>query len=87
MHALYALAYDLVDGRHERRDADARTRRLLRTPAFAATAVVMLTLSVGSTAAIFSLLHALVLRPLPVPAPEELVQVSTRDRLGREADR
>lgn len=61
-------------------------RSLLRTPIFTATALLILALSLGATTAVFSLLHALVLRPLPVPKPHQLVQVGDRDALGRDAD-
>lgn len=61
-------------------------RSLLRTPLFAATAVAILALSVGATTAVFSMLHALVLRPLPVPHPHELVQVSVFNHRGQITD-
>ena len=61
-------------------------RRLGRAPAFTITAIVVLTLAAGASAAVFSLLRALVLRPLPVPHPEQLVQITTLDPLGREGD-
>lgn len=60
-------------------------RSLLRTPLFTTTAVLILALSVGATTAVFTLVHALVLRPLPVPDPHELVRVTTINRNG-EAD-
>lgn len=47
-------------------------RSLLRNPAFAATAVLTLALGIGANAAIFSLLHAVILRALPVPSAEQL---------------
>ena len=50
------------------------------------TAVVILSLSVGAATAVFSLLYALVLRPLPVPNAHELVRVSTFDRRGSNSD-
>ena len=48
--------------------------------------MLILSLSVGAATAVFSLLYALVLRPLPVPNPHELVRVSTFDRRGSDAD-
>ena len=42
-------------------------RSLLRTPLYSATSVLILSLSVGATTAVFTLLHALVWRPLPCP--------------------
>lgn len=61
-------------------------RSLYRTPVFAASSVLVLTLAVGANAAVLSLIYALVLRPLPVPVPHELVQLATRDSFGRVGD-
>ena len=69
-----------------RRELTYALRSLRRTPVFAASAILILTLAVGATTAVFSLLYALVLRPLPVPSPHSLVQVSTRQANGREGD-
>lgn len=52
-------------------------RAYRRTPGFALIVVVTLALAIGANTAIFSLLHALVLRDLPVRDPATLVQVST----------
>ncbi|HEX6059601.1 MAG TPA: ABC transporter permease [Gemmatimonadaceae bacterium] len=51
-------------------------RALRRSPAFAAVAVASLALGIGANTAIFTLIDALVLRTLPVPHPDELVQVT-----------
>ena len=48
-------------------------RRLIRSPAFAATAIVTLALGIGANAIVFGFLNALVLQPLPVSRPGELV--------------
>ena len=47
-------------------------RLLRRSPAFTVVAVLSLAIGIGSTAAVFSLADALVLRKLPVVAPDEL---------------
>src|SRR5262249_7808154 len=51
-------------------------RSLRRAPTFSLIVIVTLALAVGATAAVGSLLNALVLRPLAVPSPEQLVTLS-----------
>ena len=51
-------------------------RRLRRTPAFAVAAVLTLTLGIGATTAVFSVVNAVVLRPLPYPESDRLVDLS-----------
>ena len=50
-------------------------RTLVRSPAFALVVVVSLALGIGANTAIFSLVNAVLLKPMPVDAPEELVAV------------
>src|SRR5579863_10275262 len=58
-------------------------RALPSQPAFVAVAVSSLALAIGANSAIFSLADALLLRPLPVPGPSRVFDVSytTRDNL------
>ncbi len=48
-------------------------RGLLRRPAFAIVAVIILALGIGANTTIFTLINAVLLKPLPVSKPEELV--------------
>jgi predicted permease len=48
-------------------------RRLVRAPGFTAAATITLALGIGSTTAIFSVIEAVILRPLPYPEPARLI--------------
>ena len=48
---------------------------LLRNWSFTATAIVALTLGIGATSAIFSVIYGVLLKPLPYRDPEQLVRV------------
>ena len=61
-----------------RGDARYALRTFARNRTFTATAIVTLALGIGANTAIFSLFDALMLRWLPVPNPQALVQVGVK---------
>src|SRR6266545_8026912 len=53
-------------------------RTLRRSPIFLIVAVLSLALGIGENTAIFTLIHQLILQPLPVRDPEQLVMLAGR---------
>lgn len=54
-------------------------RQFRKAPGFTATAVLTLSLGIGATTAIFTLVHAVLLKSLPVARPEQLIRVGNEE--------
>jgi putative ABC transport system permease protein len=65
-----------------RHDIGGALRQMRRAPAFTALAVATLALGIGANSAIFALVDATLLRPLPIPDPGRVVILSERTASG-----
>jgi predicted permease len=63
----------MIDG--VKQDLGYAFRTLRRSPGFALAAILILGVGIGATTTIFSVVDTVVLRPLPFPDPDELIQV------------
>ena len=54
-------------------------RQFRKAPGFAATAILTVALGIGATTAIFTLVHAVLLKSLPVVKPQELWRVGNEE--------
>ena len=61
------------------RDIRQAVRQARRNPAFSAAAITTLALGIGATVAVYSLVHAVLLRPLPYGDPDRLVRIESRN--------
>ena len=59
-------------------------RGFVRSPAFTLTAIGSLALGIGANTAIFTLVHALLLKPLPFERPDHLVSLTERNLAGND---
>jgi putative ABC transport system permease protein len=65
------------------RDLRFAVRSLAKNPSFSLIAIVTLSLGIGATTSIFSVVNAVVIQPLPYPQADELVHVGTAMTDGR----
>jgi predicted permease len=61
-------------------------RRLSQSLGFTSTVILTLALGIGGTAAIFSVVNGILIKPLPYPESERLVALKLRSREGRNID-
>ena len=54
-------------------------RTLARTPGFSIIAIVVMALGIGATAALFTVVHSVLLKPLPLPGVDRLVMIYEAD--------
>lgn len=64
------------------RDVRLTVRHLVKAPGYAAAAIITLGLAMGANSAIFSAVYAVLLRPLPITAPSDLIVCWATDSEG-----
>jgi predicted permease len=68
------------------RDLRYGVRTLRRSPGFALTAILVMALGIGATTALFTIVRAVLLKPLPFRDPDHLVMVYEHFRTGTDGD-
>jgi predicted permease len=68
------------------RDLRYGVRTLARTPGFSILAVLVMALGIGANVALFTVVHSVLLKPLPFPDQDRLVRVYEADAKGRFQD-
>ena len=61
------------------------TRQLTKAPGSSLTAIVSLTLGIGATTAVFSVIYAILMNPYPYAAPDRMVHMRLLDPAGHES--
>ncbi len=61
-------------------------RQLRKSPMFALTTILTLALGIGATTAIFSLVYAVMLKPLPFPQSDRLLWLTKEDHSSGAGD-
>ena len=56
------------------RDIRYGVRTLVKTPGFSLIAIMVMALGIGSTVALFTVVHSVLLKPLPLPSIDRLVR-------------
>jgi predicted permease len=64
------------------RDLRYAARTLLRTPGFAAVAVLVMAIGIGASVSLFTVIDSVLLRPLPFPNPDRLVAIYSQDAVS-----
>ena len=59
-------------------------RQLIKTPGFTLTAILSLTLGIGATTAVFSVIYAILMNPYPYAAPDRMIHMRLLDSAGHE---
>jgi len=60
-------------------------RELRRRPGFALTAVLSLTLGIGATSAVFSVVYAILIDPFPYPGADRIMEMRLVDKAGKDS--
>src|SRR5580700_4297631 len=63
------------------RDLGYTLRQLRRSPGFALTTVLTFTMAIAANVVVFGVLNALLFHPLPVPQPQQIMQIQGKESL------
>jgi predicted permease len=59
-------------------------RQMRKSPGFTLTAVLSLTLGIGATTAVFSVIYAVLLNPYPYTGADRMIQINAKDKAGND---